>query len=104
MANANINVVATFKAKPDQVHAVRAALEKMVDPTRAEAGNIGYDLHQGAEDETTFVLYEHWRSQSDLQNHMQQPYFKQMDQDLSTVLQQPYSVTVLRHIAGSHVD
>ncbi len=102
MADEQINVVATFKAKPDQVQAVRAALGKMVDPTRAESGNIGYDLHQGVEDATTFILYEHWRSQADLKNHMQQAYFKQIDEELSDIMQQPYDVVVLRHVAGGH--
>ena len=97
-----INVVATFKAKPDQVQAVQAALAQMIEPTRAEPGNLGYDLHQGVKDAETFVLYERWRDQSDLDEHMRQAYFKQMDQDLSDILQQPYTVTVLRHIGGGH--
>lgn len=95
MAEGEVNVVATFKAKPDQAQAVRRALEKMVAPTREEPGNVGYDLHEGAKDSTEFVIYEHWRSQPDLDAHMQKPYFKQMDQDLSGLLQQPYTVTLL---------
>lgn len=101
MAGGEVNVVATFKAKPGQAQAVRQTLEKMVGPTRAEPGNLGYDLHEGAKDSSEFVLYEHWRSQPDLDAHMHKPYFKQMDQDLSGVLQQPYTVTLLKHIAGS---
>lgn len=102
MADGEVNVVATFKAKPDQEQAVRQALEKMVAPTRAESGNLGYDLHEGVKDAHEFVLYEHWRSQPDLDAHMQKPYFKQMGEELSGTLQQPYTVTVLRHIAGGH--
>ncbi|MBV9749660.1 MAG: antibiotic biosynthesis monooxygenase [Acetobacteraceae bacterium] len=102
MADGEVNVVATFKAKGGQAQAVRQALEKMVEPTRAEQGNVGYDLHEGVEDEDTFVLYEQWRSKPDLDAHMQKPYFKQMDQDLSGILQQPYTVTLLKHIAGGH--
>lgn len=102
MANEQVNVVARFKAKSGQTEPVRGTLEKMVGPTRGEAGNLGYDLHQGADDPSEFVLYESWKSKADLDEHMGKPYFKTMDQELSTTLEQPYTVTVLKHIAGDH--
>ena len=102
MADEQINVVARFKAKSSHADSVRKALEKMVAPTRAEAGNLGYDLHQGADDPSEFVLYEKWRSKAALDEHLGKPHFKTMDRELSTTLEQPYSVTILKHIAGGH--
>ena len=49
MAQEKVTVVATIKAKPGMEKTVRAAVEALVAPTRAEAGCINYDLHQSPE-------------------------------------------------------
>lgn len=42
----SVNVVAVITAKPGSEDAVRAALEALVAPTRAEAGCLSYDLSE----------------------------------------------------------
>ena len=43
-------------------------------PTRSEEGCINYDLHQSKEDLSRFMFYENWKSQEDLDKHLQMPY------------------------------
>ena len=50
MAQEKVTVVATLKAKAGKEAAVRAAIEAVIAPTRAEPGCINYDLHQSSED------------------------------------------------------
>jgi quinol monooxygenase YgiN len=95
-----VTVIAEFHARPGDEDHVRRTLAKMIEPTRREPGNIDYDLHQAKDDPTIFILYENWRSQADLDRHMQQPHLKRMDHELAGTLRHPYSVTLLTMISA----
>jgi quinol monooxygenase YgiN len=45
-------------------------------PTRAEPGNMRYDLYQSAENPDNFVRIEMWRDLAALETHKQSPYLK----------------------------
>ena len=45
-------------------------------PTRAEAGNITYDLYQSPVKKNEFMRFEVWRSPADLDAHKQTPHLK----------------------------
>ncbi len=63
-------VVAMTQTKPESVEHVKANLMKLVEPTRAEAGCIQYDLHQDHEDPSLFVFFEQWESLEYLEKHL----------------------------------
>jgi quinol monooxygenase YgiN len=65
-----LTIVANIKAKPDKVDFVKAALEDVMDITRAEPGCQQFDLHQDNDDPAHFLLYENWDSRELWQNHM----------------------------------
>ena len=69
-----IYLTAVIKAKPEYREDVTVVLQNMVIETRKEDANIQYDLHQGSQDENTFVFYEIWRDQQGLDEHNQQSY------------------------------
>src|ERR1700754_4386528 len=73
----DLNVVAVLKAKPGSEQVLGDALAALVEPTRAEAGCTSYELYVSAADPTTFITVETWRSQSDLDAHMQTPHIAQ---------------------------
>jgi quinol monooxygenase YgiN len=70
----NLRVVALLRAKPGSEDALGDALKGLVEPTRAEEGCLSYDLFTSNVDPTTFVTIEEWRSQADLDAHMQTPH------------------------------
>jgi quinol monooxygenase YgiN len=70
-------VVFRLTAKPGQEDVVRRTMERILPLTRAEAGNITFDLHQDADDPRTFFLYERWRGVDDLADHLRQPYIRE---------------------------
>jgi len=86
MARTPLNIIARFQAKPGREANLRAILEAMVGPTRAEAGCVNYDLHQFRDDPTRFVLYEGWQSKDALDEHMKTPHFAKMLADLDDVV------------------
>jgi len=69
MKNA-LTIVARIEAKQDSVDLVKAELLKIIEPTRAEAGCLQYDLHQDNDRPEVFLFYENWESRPLWQDHM----------------------------------
>jgi len=70
-------VVFKLTAKEGQEEVIRQTMEQILAPTRAEPGNVTFDLHQDADDPRTFFLYERWRSVDDLADHLHAPYIQE---------------------------
>ncbi|HEY2287625.1 MAG TPA: putative quinol monooxygenase [Streptosporangiaceae bacterium] len=68
---ADLQVVAVLTARAGSEQAVGAALNALVEPTRAEPGCTSYQLFVSAADPATFITVETWRSQDDLDAHFQ---------------------------------
>jgi len=73
-AMSDIRVVATIPAQPDAADQVRAALQDLAAGTRDEEGCVSYDLFESGATPGTFVTIESWRSQGDLDVHLNSPH------------------------------
>lgn len=71
-------VVATITAKEGHEVLVREALEKVVPPSRAEAGCLRYDLHIDLGNHASFVVLEAWRDEAALAEHETTPHFLEL--------------------------
>ena len=69
-----IYVIATLTARPDTIDATRDALASLIEPTRAEAGCLGYTLTQSVADPAVFRTVEQWESQDAADAHMTTPH------------------------------
>lgn len=69
-------VVATIDAQPQHIDAVRAALEAVVPPSRAESGCLRYELHVDNNIPTRFIMLEEWTDKAALAAHDETPHFK----------------------------
>lgn len=67
----DLEVVATITAKPDAIDTVRDGLVALVAESRKESGNVSYKLFESAVEPGTFITIEVWKSQEDLDGHMQ---------------------------------
>lgn len=79
-----VNIIAIMHPKNGKAQELRNALLAVVEPTHAEAGCMDYQLHE-TKDGAIF-LYEVWRSQKDLDLHLQKPYLKDLVGKLDTLL------------------
>ena len=77
-----VSVVARIKAREGKEDELREETLKLIEPTRSEEGCLNYDLHQGTEDPSIFFFYENWRSQQDLDEHLEMPYLKEYAEKL----------------------
>lgn len=59
----------TFIAKDGCVEQLKALLEAMVEPSKAEDGVIFYDIFQFKDDPKRFIAVESWRDEVALDGH-----------------------------------
>jgi quinol monooxygenase YgiN len=71
-----VKVIAVFTAKRGQADALRRLLEGMIQPSRAEAGNLHYDLWQDEADPEKLVLDELYKDAAANTAHRESPHFK----------------------------
>lgn len=70
-----LTVVATIDAQADHIDAVRAALEAVVPPSRAESACLRYELHVDNKTPTRFIMLEEWADKAALTAHEATPHF-----------------------------
>lgn len=72
----NLVVVATIVVKEDKVDFMKAEFQKIIEPTRAEAGNVEYRVHQDLKQVNRFVAYEIWQDAEAGKAHMETEHIK----------------------------
>ncbi len=73
---ANVKIVAILSAHPGKATALRALLDGMIAPSRAEAGNLRYDLWQDRANADRFVLDELYHDAGAVAAHRESPHFQ----------------------------
>ncbi|AVR97081.1 putative quinol monooxygenase [Pseudoduganella armeniaca] len=74
----NLIVVANITAKEGQREVVRAALEAVVPPSRAESGCLRYELHVDNANADRFVMLEEWTGAEALAAHEKTAHFRDL--------------------------
>lgn len=73
-----LTVVAEFHAKAGKEEALRKELLALVEPTRAEAGCVQYDVHEEQGAPGHFLFYENWTSRAELDAHARSPHLERL--------------------------
>jgi quinol monooxygenase YgiN len=81
-----LTVVANLRARPGQETELRHQLQRLVTPTRAEAGCIAYELNESKSEPGHFLFYEVWKTEADLDEHFQTPHMKAVGKVLPELL------------------
>ncbi len=72
----NLKIIAVLAARPGKAEALRTLLEGMIAPSRAEPGNLRYDLWQDRTDPSRFVLDELYTGEEAIAAHRASPHFQ----------------------------
>ncbi|ESQ79047.1 putative quinol monooxygenase [Asticcacaulis sp. YBE204] len=72
----SVKVIAILVARPDKIEALQALLSGMTGPSRAEPGNLRYDLWQDHADPARFVLDELYIDSDAVAAHRATPHFQ----------------------------
>ena len=71
-----IKVVAVLTARPGRADDLKTLLEGLIAPSRAETGNLRYDLWQDQADSTRFVLDELYTDDAAVTAHRETAHFQ----------------------------
>ena len=69
-------VIARWTAKEGEEDAVAAALAELIEPSRAEPGNLTYVVHRDPEDGRRFVIYESYVDADGYAAHADSDHFR----------------------------
>ena len=72
----SIQIVALVTVKPEYTEVLAAQFKELVKASRAEEGNISYDLHQEIGKPERFVFVENWKSQAAIDAHNASEHFQ----------------------------
>jgi quinol monooxygenase YgiN len=68
-------VIAHYRARAGEEARVETALGEMVEPTRAEPGNLDYQVFRDPKDPSLFVLFERYADEDAFDAHRETPHF-----------------------------
>lgn len=80
------------KVKPENVLDFKKALLSIVASTQVEVGNLAYIVHQSPDDQTDFMVYEHWQSDADHVLHLQNPTFVNYSKTVAPMMETGYPI------------
>jgi quinol monooxygenase YgiN len=73
-AERSLHVIAMLEAKPGSEDELRELALTLVEPTRAEAGCLRYELIEDPSHPSRLTFVETWESESHLQAHLEAPH------------------------------
>lgn len=94
---AEVRVIARFVARKGKETQLRALLQGMLAPTRAERGCKSYELYE-SDSSGRYYLCEEWESRAALDQHKGTPHFKHLTQTGGELVQEPFEVNILTRI------
>lgn len=86
--------IAKLVAKTGQEDFVKQKLLTLLQPSRAEAGCLSYDMHLDRKDPAVFMFYEVWRDQAAFDFHMQTEHL----QTVLEALKEALATVEIRHL------
>ncbi|MFY9793921.1 MAG: putative quinol monooxygenase [Candidatus Sulfotelmatobacter sp.] len=92
-----VRVIARSVAREGKESQLRALLQGMLVPTRAEQGCDSYELYE-SDTKGRFYFDETWESKAALDKHTATPHFKHLEQAIGELLEEPFEVNILKTV------
>lgn len=92
-----VRVIARSVARKGSEEELRALLQSMLVPTRAEPGCKSYELYE-SDSTGRFYFDETWESEAALDKHTTTPHFKHLEQAIGKLLEEPFEINTLTRI------
>jgi quinol monooxygenase YgiN len=95
--NQSVIIIASFAPKDGKEQEVENMLRVMASSSRSEAGCTCYDLYC-SESSNSFTLFECYRDQVAVEEHLQTEHFKNFRAQISELLKESPQVNILRGV------
>lgn len=99
MPNERLTAIAVLKARTGKREALRAALLDLIEPTRAEPGNLDYTLFELRDAPGTFYMREAFVDAAALDRHKALPHFQAFAARLDELLAEPLALIFLDQLS-----
>jgi quinol monooxygenase YgiN len=86
-------VIARFTAKQGMESALREVFQRLVEPTRREAGCLHYEMVQSESDPRQFTFFEKWEDEPSLMAHARAPHVARAREERVPLLDGPHDVS-----------
>ncbi len=73
-----ILVISRLRIRPETRDDFLAAAQAALAPSRAEPGNMGYDISESLNEPNFFVVMERWKSHDDSRAHLQSAHAQEL--------------------------
>jgi len=95
-----VRVIARSVARKGNEEELRALLQGMLVPTRAEPGCKSYELYE-SDSTGRFYFDETWESEAALDKHIATLHFKHLEQAIRELVEEPFEVNILKRILSN---
>ena len=92
-----VRVIARAVAGKGKENQLRALLQGMLVPTRAEQGCQSYELYE-TDSTGRFYFDETWKNQAALDEHKATLHYKHLEHAVGELLDEPFEVNVLKSV------
>ncbi|PIA67578.1 putative quinol monooxygenase [Pseudomonas sediminis] len=92
--------LAVLKAKPGKQQELKEGLLSLIEPTRAEPGNLDYVLFEMRDEPGTFYMREAFKDQAVLDAHFATPYFQAFAATADELLSEPLQLIFLEQVSN----
>ena len=92
---------ANLQVKPDQEQAFLDASKLLIEASRAEAGNLSYDLKKSTDQDQHYTMVETWQDAASIEAHNTSAHFTSFVGQAQAFMAAPMDVTVY---AGERVE
>jgi quinol monooxygenase YgiN len=92
--------LAVLKARPGKREALQQDLLALIEPTRAEPGNLDYVLFELRDEPGTFYMREAFTNQAALDAHIAAPYFQAFAATIDDLLEEPLRLILLDQVSS----
>ena len=99
MATETVKVIARITARADTLDELKAVLQRLVRPTRAENGCLSYELFQSTTVAAEFVFVEEWASAAAIDSHMASVHVQEAFARAQPLLSCPPDIRMYRTVA-----
>ncbi|MGH2873146.1 MAG: putative quinol monooxygenase [Solirubrobacteraceae bacterium] len=69
-------IIARWVARPGEEETVATAIDALIEPSRAEPGNLAYEPHRDPADPCVFLLYERYVDEAAYRAHGESEHFR----------------------------
>ncbi len=95
MSDAPLYLIATIRPRMDRVEEAEREIRALMAGTHAEPGCIYMELVESADDPTTWIMLEKFRSRADWDDHMRTDHVVRGNAALTDLLREPTVLTLL---------